>query len=338
MNSPPKRRKTSETSGVAVGASQSLAPQNETRSSGRPSFQSPTRSSLAKSHPEVLERALSRSPSRRSPSRQNPNGRPEKSDSQTFGLRDRKALRPSLSGTSSPLKAPRMSGGTPLLSPSRRRSGIDAFSKPPRRLSKKIVPADFTFGSPVGKQIQPAEPDLSNTPEGQLAEELGSATKEASAELPMDTGLDGAFVDEDPLEPDLPPTPTQLGLEKAPDRSRGLLSSSPTTRHEKRMKRPASEVLQGSPLKLFKFQAPEEGSDDAESADGLTPAVWGKRKSRKSLRAELQSLKDDISELTKWTGKIESGVNLDSSSKELDKFLWVFLFVFLGYIPSTSNG
>ena len=104
------------------------------------------------------------------------------------------------------------------------------------------------------------------------------------------------------------------------------------------MKRPASEVLQGSPLKLFKFQAPEEGSDDAESADGLTPAVWGKRKSRKSLRAELQSLKDDISELTKWTGKIESGVNLDSSSKELDKFLWVFLFVFLGYIPSTSNG
>lgn len=318
MDSPPKRRKTSETTGVAVGASQSFAPRDVTRSSARPSFQSPTRSSLAKSHPDVLERALSRSPSRRSTSRGSQGGRPEQPESRIVGLRDRKALRPSL-GPSSPLKAPRASVDAPTLSPSRRSSGIQAFSKPARRLSKKILPGDFTFESPVRKQVPPTEQD---TPESQLARELGSATKES--EFEEDMALDNPFVDEDPLEPDLPPTPTQLGLEKAPDRPMRPLSSSPTTRHEKRMKRRTVENFQSSPLKSLKFQDPntEESSDNEDLAlDEVSPAVLEKQKLRKSLAAELRRLKDDVKELTKWTGKVESDANLTSDKKELNKFL-----------------
>lgn len=243
-----------------------------------------------------------------------------------MGLRDRKAFRPSLGGNSSPLKAPRMSGDALLLSPSKRASGIQAFSKPARRLSKRIVPADFTFGSPIGKQIQPAKPNLSNTPDDQLASDLGSATQDASAGVAMDTGLDGAFPDEDFLEPDLPPTPTQLGLEKAPARPSNMLSSSPTARHEKRRKRRAADLLQGSPLKMLKYQEPatEEGSDDADTTENVSVSVLEKRKSRRSLKAELQSLKGDVAELTDWTGKIESGVNLEAEPKALQEFLWVY--------------
>lgn len=319
MDSPPKRRKTGENTGVAVGASQSLAPRDETRS-GPPSFQSPTRSSLARSHPDVLERALSRSPSRRPASRGSQRDRSEQPDSRAVGLRDRKALRPSL-GPSSPLKAPRASVDAPILSPSRRASGIEAFSKPARRLSKKIVPGDFTFGSPVRKEMPPPQQD---TPESQLARELGSATKEPEFEGDTGIGVDNSFDDEDPLEPELPPTPTQLGLEKAPDRPMGPLSSSPTARHEKRMKRRIVERLQPSPLKSLKFQTPsiEESSDDGSVAqDEMTPAVLEKQKLRKSLAAELRSLKDDVGELTKWTGRVESDANLTGDTKDLNKFL-----------------
>ncbi|KAJ5681567.1 uncharacterized protein N7477_001507 [Penicillium maclennaniae] len=320
MDSPPKRRKTGEKTGLAVSASQSLATREGTRSSNRPSFQSPTRSSLARSYPEVLERALSRSPPQRPTSSGSQRGRSEQPDPKAVGLRDRKALRPSL-GPSSPLKAPRASVAAPTLSPSRRASGIEAFSKPARRLSKKILPGDFTFGSPVRRELPPPEQD---TPESQLARELGSATNEREVE--EETGIDigNAFDDEDPLEPELPPTPTQLGLEKAPDRPMGPLSSSPTTRHEKRKKRRTVEHFHSSPLKSLKFQNPsteESTDDDSIAPDELTPAILEKQKLRKSLAAQLRSLKDDVKELIKWTGKVESDANLMGNTKELGKFL-----------------
>ncbi|KAJ5464718.1 uncharacterized protein N7458_000404 [Penicillium daleae] len=322
MDSPPKRRRTGEALEVAIGASQPPALSRESRSPSRTSFQSPTRASLARSHPEVLERALSRSPSKQSPSRDSQNKSPQKDDARTVGLRDRKALRPSLN-PSSPLKAPRTSGSPMLLSPSKRPSGIQAFSKPPRRLSKRISAADFTFGSPIRKQPQPTEA-LSNTPEDQLALELGTATQGADMDVDMDTNdLGGGLMeDDDSLEPDLPPTPTQLGLVKAPDRPRGLLSSSPSARHEKRMKRQATDVLQGSPLKTLKFQSPTEEYPDTEFTLGnVSTAFLEKRKTRKDLEAELRALKNDLADLSKWAEKIDSGMNLSSDTKELNKFL-----------------
>ncbi|CAI7571028.1 unnamed protein product [Penicillium pancosmium] len=310
MLSPPKRRKTGDRSSIAISASQSREALEDRRSSpSRPSFQSPTKSSLAKSHPDVLERALSRSPVRRPVSR-GAQDRPG-NESDTGGFR-RKAMRPSL-GPGSPLKAPRMSiGGTTLLSsPSRRASAIEAFAKPPRRMStKRINPSDFAFGSPM-----PTRPAEADTPEGQLALELGgSATREEDDAPILESGFDGAF-DEDPLEPELPPTPTQLGLEKAPDRPRGLLSSSPSMRHEKRMKRRATDVIHGSPLKSARFRDPSP--EESESLDTAIHIEEGM-----NLAAELQRLKKDVVDLTKWTSEIESGTdNLDQDGRELNKFL-----------------
>ncbi|KAJ5170534.1 uncharacterized protein N7500_003317 [Penicillium coprophilum] len=305
MDSPAKKRKISATSGIPVAPEIS---QHELHRSRRPSFQSPTRASLARSHPDVLERAISRSPARRLASNDTGHQDPRK-----FGLRDRKALRPSLNASASPLTRPRGSEA-PESSPNRRSSGVQAFSKPPRRISRRILPGDFVFGSPMP---QPKNPE-SNTPERQLALELGSATKEAD----MDMGLDTNFMDEDILEPDLPPTPTQLGLEKAPDRPRGMLSSSPSRRPEKRVKRRIANALHESPLKAVNFQSPPpEHFETVSDLGAVSAAVREKRISREKSAADLRRLRSEVEELETWAKKIESNPDWKSDNRGLDKFL-----------------
>ncbi|KAJ5788414.1 hypothetical protein N7457_003404 [Penicillium paradoxum] len=305
MDSPAKRRKTSEAADLSVVPE---LPRNDQHRPRRPSFQSPTRASLARSHPDKLDRALSRSPARRPANKGS-----EQQDARKLGLRDRKALRPSLNAAASPLIRPRGSEG-PGSSPNRRPSGIQAFSKPPRRISKRILPGDLVFGSPM-PQPQQSE---SNTPEGQLALELGSATRETD----MDMGPDASFMDGDVLEPDLPPTPTQLGLEKAPDRSRAMQSSSPSMRQEKRAKRRTANALLESPLKAVNFQSPP--SEDLEvpsNLGGLSATVQQKRHAREKSAADLRRLKKEVEELETWAKKIESSPDLEPETKGLDKFL-----------------
>ncbi|KXG53821.1 uncharacterized protein PGRI_008710 [Penicillium griseofulvum] len=302
MDSPAKKRKTSDTTGISVAPE---LPKNDPHRSRRPSFQSPTRASLARSHPDVLERAISRSPARRPASKDS-----GKQDPRKFGLRDRKALRPSLNASASPLTRPRGSEA-PESSPNRRSSGVQAFSKPPRRISRRILPGDFVFGSPMP---QPKNPD-SNTPERQLELELGSATREAE----MDMGPDPGLMDEDILEPDLPPTPTQLGLEKAPHRPRGMLSSSPSRRQEKRR---TANALHDSPLKAVDFQSPPPEYLEAVSDLGaVSAAVREKRSSREKSAAELRRLKNEVKELETWAKKIESNPDLKGDNRGLDRFL-----------------
>ena len=319
MFSPPKRRKISDGTSIAVEASGSLAPHNETRSFGRPSFQSPTRSSLAKSHPDILQRALSKSPSRQPASKEGQDDRSELSKTASLGLRGRKALRRSL--TSSPLKALRVSGDTPISSPNRHLSGTQTFSKPPRRLSKKILPTDCNFGSPFGKPSRPAGQDLSNTPEDQLALELGSTTRDPTREELKGIKWDGEFLDDDSLEPDLPPTPTQLGLEKAPDRPRGLLSSSPSARQEKRLGKRKADALQGSPLKSSSLY-PAGAETEPSPQDGPFGPVSEQKHTRRTLLAELQQLRNDVAYLTKCTEKIGTDATFEDL-RELGKCLLV---------------
>lgn len=170
------------------------------------------------------------------------------------------------------------------------------------------------FGSPIP---QPKNPE-SNTPERQLALELGSATREAD----MDMALDSSLMDEDILEPDLPPTPTQLGLEKAPDRPRGMLSSSPSRRQEKRAKRRTGNALHESPLKAVNFQSPPpEDLETASDLGGVSAAVREKRDSREKSAADLRRLRNEVEELEAWAKKIESDPDLKSDTRGLDKFL-----------------
>ncbi|KAJ9487096.1 hypothetical protein VN97_g6228 [Penicillium thymicola] len=164
---------------------------------------------------------------------------------------------------------------------------------------------------------QPKNPE-SNTPERQLALELGSATREAD----MDMGPDSSLMDEDILEPDLPPTPTQLGLEKAPDRPRGMLSSSPSRRQEKRAKRRTANALLESPLKAVNFQSPPpEDLETAPDLGGISAAVREKRNSREKSAADLRRLRNEVEELETWAKKIESDADLDGDTRGLDKFL-----------------
>ncbi|KAJ5824287.1 hypothetical protein N7447_006627 [Penicillium robsamsonii] len=304
MDSPAKKRKTSETAGITVAPKLS---QNGLHRSRRPSFQSPTRASLARSHPDILERAISRSPARRPVNKDSGQQDPRK-----FGLRDRKALRPSLNVPESPLTRPRGSEA-PESSPNRRSSGVQAFSKPPRRISRRILPGDLVFGSPMP---QPKNPE-SNTPERQLAIELGSATREVD----MDMGPDSSFMDEDNLEPDLPPTPTQLGLEKAPERPRGMLSSSPSRRQEKRVKR-TTNALHESPLRAVNFQSPPpEYFETVSDLGAVSAAIREKRISREKRAADLRRLRNEVEELETWAKKIESNPDIKSDNRGLDKFL-----------------
>ncbi|KAF7718597.1 Uncharacterized protein PECH_006326 [Penicillium ucsense] len=242
-----------------------------------------------------------------------------------MGLRGRKALRPSLN-PSSPLKGSQASRSPMLLSPSRRPSNIQAFSKPPRRLSRKISAADFVFGSPIRKETQPTQ-GLLDTPENQIEHDLGTAIQEqdVGGDVGFDYGEADYSRDDDTLEPDLPPTPTQLGLERAPARPRGLLSSSPSSRQERRKKRAATDYLLGGSAKISKSQTSRE--EISENVPALAPfadvtaAVVEKQKSRKGLEAELRRLKSEVADMNKWTEKVDSGLILSHESDEVRKLL-----------------
>ncbi|OJJ33150.1 hypothetical protein ASPWEDRAFT_53189 [Aspergillus wentii DTO 134E9] len=270
----------------------------QTRSHDRASFQSPMRASLARSHPEILARGISRSPTRTA-SKRNQSGQQEHPGSRVFGLRDRKALRPSLTSTASPMNGPRLSGGSPLLSPGRL---SNVFAAPPRRVSRKIVPSDLNFGSPVARR-NTNELAHENTPEDQLASELDSATGAMGAH----GDLDHPSLHEVLEEPELPPTPTQLGLENPPGRPRGLLSSSPTSRHGKRSRRRTTDTLQPSPLK-FKdagFDLDDLSEFGLAANENLMPeTALKKQKLKRELSTEIRRLKDDIETLEGWSERI----------------------------------
>ncbi|KAL4803924.1 hypothetical protein BDV18DRAFT_162337 [Aspergillus unguis] len=277
------------------------------RSPSRPSFQAPTKASLARSHPEILEHALSRSPTRTSTGRGSQDDKGKEAEARAFGLRDRKALRPSISLTASPGTSSQQlrQSQSPVSRASRRSSGLAAFAAPPRRVSKRISASDLLFRSPSASQEIRVQESLTNTPEDQLASELGSAT---GADMIVD--MDGPSLHDGFDEPDLPPTPTQLGLEPPPGRRTGLLSSSPSMKHAKWGKRRAMEDLENSPSKLrnVDFGTELEGLTDRAMTmnDGLVPeSVIKKRKLKRDLSAELDSLKQDVARLEGFCGKLE---------------------------------
>lgn len=322
LSSPAKRRKTSETTAAAIDASQSNQQAHENHHrvhQHRPSFQSPTKASLARWHPDILARAISRSPTIPA-SKGNKNGREQELiDSRTFGLRDRKALRPPLTADANPVDGLK-------LSPRRRSSGLAAFAAPPRRVSRRIAPSDLAFGTPEAKTQNVTDRPPEDTPEDQLASELGSATG----------GFDANNMDANPLpleeeeeglqEPDLPLTPTQLGLEKPPGRPKGLSSSSPSAQYEKRARQRINDTPKPSPLRLKNSNLdakPDDLSGTGLAMDqGLTSeSALRKRRARKELSDELQQLKDDVAELESWTEKLNKPDKRPDSSEDPGKLM-----------------
>ncbi|EED18347.1 conserved hypothetical protein [Talaromyces stipitatus ATCC 10500] len=309
MSDPPaKRRRTSPTTTdatTAQDANNTAAPSLRSSVTHRQSFQSPTRSSLARSNPEVLSHVLARSPTR-SPQRQ------QQSSTQgiPFGLRDRKALRPSLTANteSSPLKA---------LSQSPRRGGAiaaaqqQAFAAPPRRISRRLESPRRSSGRESetyvnqggegGEGGEGEEGPSQNTPirqtdlDEQLASELDSATRELEhSGLLAPSALNG-----DNPEPELPPTPTQLGREKRRKASQEWLSSPSAGRGLRK------DLLGPSKLGVADV-APAEDIPKDEDED-LDPAVQERKKLKRELLAQLDELKKDVNLLEKWTNRAQRG-------------------------------
>ncbi|OKL62484.1 hypothetical protein UA08_02711 [Talaromyces atroroseus] len=274
---PAKRRKTSPSTAAPVDATAAgdVSANSHLLQSPvthRQSFQSPTRASLARSNPEVLAHVLSRSPTRspqRQPVSRSSRGNPER----PLGLRDRKALRPSLTNEMS--SPPRQT----IQSPRRGPLAAQAFAAPPRRVSRRLETP--TQGGDIGSGGAPTTP-LNNfmrgsDPDEQLASELNSATRE----LENSGLLAPSVLPDDSLEPELPPTPTQLGRKRMP----GKDLSGPRTLHA------AETTLRSEP-------EPEE------------PDVQKRKNVKRELLAQLDQLKTDVAELEKWT---------DRAKRSLDK-------------------
>ncbi|KAL2866835.1 uncharacterized protein BJX67DRAFT_117385 [Aspergillus lucknowensis] len=305
---------------------------SQRRSPSRPSFLAPTKASLARSHPDVLERALSRSPTRKSARRSSQNDHQNEAETRGFGLRDRKALRPSLTLTASPSDPLKRAQKSPLSFPSRRSSGLGAFAAPPRRVSKRISASDLLFQSPTASQTRRVEASVINTPEDQLASELGSAT--GATDIPEE--LEGPSLHDGFEEPDLPPTPTQLGLERPPGRPRGLLSSSPSMQHGKWGKRRATGDVEQSPSKLRSVDNGAEPEDLTEhvtmTKDTLFPeSVVKKRKLKRELSNNLESLKRDIAKLEGLCEK------LDQHGEDIEPYLSDLGSVLISADPSRTD-
>ncbi|KAL5332990.1 hypothetical protein BJX70DRAFT_392528 [Aspergillus crustosus] len=258
-----------------------------------PSFRAPTKASPARSHLGNSAKALSQPPARQSmrDSQDGPENEAEnEAETRGFGLRDRKALRPSLPPSASPADP---LTGSPLSSA--RRSS--AFAAPPRRVSKRISASEILFRSPTASREK--EDNVMNTPEGQLASELGSAT----AAIDMDN-IEGHLLQGGFEEPDLPPTPTQLGLERPPERPRGLLSSSPSMQHDKWKKRQLDTEKSPSKLRTIDTLQTWEITTGKENE-----SVIKKRKLRRHLLADLESIKQDIAKLEGLSDKLEQQEN-----------------------------
>jgi hypothetical protein len=306
---PAKRRKTGDSSSAvpvddATSAS-SLAVNNNQSSrpsiSYRQSFQSPTRSSLARSNPEVLSHVLSRSPIKspiRSPTRRESG----------FGLRDKKAIRPSLTGGferaigggSAQKNALNLFSG---ISPRRGSGAIQAFAVPPRRISRAATgtPVVESSSSPVKTRQQPRDNVVTTPskkhpdPDEQLASELDSATRELEH-----SGLLGPLpLPDDYEEPELPPTPTQLGLEKRPERAGRDVLSSPSAGRGRR-KAPLGPSGLGEAIDLA---VPDRASEDRK----VPEAVRKKETMKSELEAQLDKLKADVAQLEKWALQAKQG-------------------------------
>ncbi|KAF9892365.1 hypothetical protein FE257_002142 [Aspergillus nanangensis] len=280
----------------------------------RPSFQSPTKASLARSHPEILQRAISRSPTR-SPRKPGQRGQQDESEARVFGLRDRKALRPSLTLTGSPISLSKKAPMSPI-SFAKRRTSLQAFAAPPRRVSRRIVPSDLMFQSP-SRQKKALDAAVTNTPEDQLVSELGDATGDGDFQGNLEQASSPEFE-----EPDLPPTPTQLGLEKPPGRPTGISSSSPTAKHTKLGRRQIDILQSPSKLRTVDYGGDVDGrSEFGIGMDGaLFPEpVLKKQKLKNRLSAQIHELKDEILELESWSGSVSQ--DGEPTGRDLNKLI-----------------
>jgi hypothetical protein len=248
--SPAKRRKTSPTTlvAIAVDATESTG-RTRTLVSGHVSFQSPTKSSLSRSHPKIL--ALS-------PSRRSSQGRGQ-------GLREDVLTRKST--ITSFVNPPYMpTAEMPQQSNDRIEGTGTRLAPSPPATSDSLSTAATRAFAPSVQAVHAQRPPL-RPRQPSLRDQSEDPTKRGQVITGM-ANHDFPASQNDGTEPELPPTPTQLGLSPKPRRPRGLAaSSSPSSRGSGRSRLRNGQVETSSPLKPKGGMAATEEEEMGEKSD-----------------------------------------------------------------------
>ena len=301
--SPSKRRKTSPTTAIGVNADNT---QSGPSTPKRASFQAPTQSSLARSHPNLVRQTAES----------------ERSGGKRRSLRHEVlGRRPSNIQTQGPAE-PSVTSTTPEQQGEVGKDLVNAAATSKQRLSGAIAK---TFANGPPKLPRSRQPLLNRQPPvPELIDPLQDAYLETDH---LSSGhRQRERKKNEKGEPELPPTPVDLGLAK-PDRPRGLASSSPRS-GSGRKRNTSSNVVTSSPLKR-KLQAPEQSqaglrgggpasrhvpeepaSSDVEqevSEETVEEAaeMSKKRSTRDKLRSQLNHLQADMARLEELMQKNE---------------------------------
>ena len=297
-STPSKRRKVSPARSIPIDALNTDLHVRD-KQDARASFMSPTKASLSRFNPDILTESRSagnghrESDFRVSPRRLNPT-----------------ALRP----------LPDKALGRLSASP------VRELSLSPSRRPHADPLADTIVLAPASEAEKEVEQSL--VEEERLAQAVRRSARRTRGNrlsfLPTPT--------EETQEPELPPTPEQLGVEKRPQPPEGLLSSSPSHKMSKRKgasyssplkpkdlpnKQPSEEQASGVARQANQGPAPEpeEVEDD--------PEVVERREQLAQLSAQLQSLKSDVAFLEEEVQQSQNeGVTQSSDQGHLERLLY----------------
>lgn len=331
LSSPSKRRKTSPTSAVDINASNtpSLTPghNGEPSTLNRASYLSPTKASLSRFNPGLLPRsqgAANGGTKRATRSSRNPTvGRPRSAhgDANLASAIDN-LPRPTTpgayhddaqdaeekpptngAGASTPRRTMQALGGGMSIAP-RRLSRTPGRASSATPIPKAALDADIAASPP--ETVQETPDVVQEVIDGQLEQELqGSAGKPSTRNLRARDRIE-VRASANQGEPELPPTPTQLGLEAPPEPPRGLFSSP-----SRRPPRKKASRVKSSPLKpryppenvpprtqrrtSSRIQEmTKQTIQQPEAKVEISEDVLQKQRLRDELRADLQRLQEDV--------------------------------------------
>jgi len=332
--SPTKRRRISEKDFIPVGdESRHNAPQRTPTTPIRASYLSPTKSSLARSHPHLVTRSARYSLTE-------PRGRALRDEVLKRNPSNASATMDALSHGIQPDPTMTTSVGSPI-EPQKSVSDVENTAEAVEQLPGLQISDSHPVVRPVRPPLRERQPVESQThdtsdSEAQLLPQF------IMPKLVQRQGQPAPATSRPARnEPDLPPTPVQLGLDPAPGRPKGLASSSSprgsrsgSGRHRKRMR---GDQVPGTSSPL-KFKAgtrnvqidearetesdvvvEEEGERDHASGvieeSGLEPAAESRDELEEKQRV-LEILQAQLSELKEESKKLEAAVQSDGTSRE----------------------
>ena len=351
-SSPTKRRKTSPTTAFAVNVLDNQRPlsrDGRQTSPGHASFMSPTRSSLARFNPSLLP------PSRSSRTNS------AKSDKKKSLFSDQNPILEQRTGAAAEYESKRdpqvlsqsearvgdSNEGFPdpravPTSPRRPQSTDGGMATPPRR---RLRTPGQRSSSPtkLGLRRLGAITDIPASPPEAVRETEDHAQRIVNEQLDQELQANAPYIPHDidivrkthgrrnsqqDAEPELPLTPTQLGLEPVPEPPKGLLFSSPSRRSTRRKRAPAksSPLKPGDPAPDSLYQNPTqqhivnptiEVQDSQPVSDSIEdPELSKKRAIREQLSTQLEKIQHDITQLEAEVSRTQNPTLSGTASQE----------------------